>query len=83
MAFLQVLGLFPKKVIFIDDERIHVESVVNSLAQQGIDCIGIHYTAVDNVPCVLNLEQARYQINYFIDHEIWLSDKECKEHICQ
>lgn len=76
ILFLQQLGLKPKKVIFVDDELTHVQSVVACLDQQGIPCLGIHYTAANEVPCDLNEEQACFQINYFIQHNVWLSDKE-------
>lgn len=78
IVFLQQIGLSPKKVIFVDDELKHVQSVVASLDQQGIPCIGIHYTAANEVSCDLNEEQARFQINYFIEHDVWLGDQESK-----
>lgn len=79
IVFLQKIGLNPKKVIFVDDELKHVQSVVASLDQQDIPCIGIHYTAADEGSCNLNEKQARFQINYFIQHDVWLGDKESKE----
>lgn len=79
VVFLHKLNLEPKKVIFVDDEFEHVQAVVTSLDKQGIPCIGIHYTAANDVSCDLNLEQARFQINYFIEHDIWLGDKESKQ----
>lgn len=79
ILFLQQIGLKPKKVIFVDDELKHVQSVVTSLDQQGIPCIGIHYTAANEVSCDLNEEHVRFQINYFIEHDVWLGDKESKQ----
>lgn len=79
IAFLQQVGLKPKKVIFVDDELKHVQSVVASLDQQGISCVGIYYTAANEVPCDLNEEYARFQVNYFVEHDIWLSDSACKQ----
>jgi len=79
VIFLQQLGLEPRKVIFVDDELEHVQSVVTSLDKQGIPCIGIHYTAANEVPCDLSVEQAHLQISHFIKHDIWLGDKESKQ----
>lgn len=76
IVFLQQLGLDPKKVIFIDDELEHVQSVIAALDEQGIPCIGIHYTAANEDSSELNLEQACFQINYFIENDVWLGDKE-------
>lgn len=74
--FLQQIGLKPSKVIFVDDELKHVQSVVEALDKQGIPCVGIYYTAANETSCELNQEQARFQINYFIESGLWLSDNE-------
>lgn len=79
IMFLQQLGLEPKKVIFVDDELEHVQSVVTALDKQGIPCIGIHYTAANEVFCDLNVEQACFQINYFVENDVWLGDKESNQ----
>ena len=79
VAFLESLQLHPNKVIFVDDEMEHVHSVVTSLDKQGIACLGIHYTAANETSCELNSEHARFQVNHFIEHDIWLSDAEAKE----
>ncbi|MEI8329698.1 MAG: DUF2608 domain-containing protein [Chlamydiia bacterium] len=79
IVFLQQIGLKPKKVIFVDDELKHVQSVIAALDKQGIPCVGIHYTAANDVPCDLNEEQARVQISYFIQNDVWLSDKESQQ----
>lgn len=42
-----------------------------------IPCTGIHYTAAANrISSILNPEWAQFQINYFVEHDIWLEDKE-------
>lgn len=79
LMFLELIKLNPDKVIFIDDEFEHVRSVMTSLEKYGITCQGIHFTAVEQVPCSIDIEQARFQINYFIEHDLWLNDNEVKE----
>ncbi len=74
VIFLQMMDLHPKKVLFVDDEIEHVRSVVTSLEEHGIECIGIHYTAANNSSFELNAEQARFQVDYFAKHNVWLSD---------
>lgn len=74
IAFLRKLNLKPKKIIFIDDELVHVQSVMACLEREGIENICIHYTAANEIPCDLNSEQALFQVRYFIKHNIWLSD---------
>ncbi len=74
VKFIQQLSLEPNMVIFVDDEFEHVQSVVTSLDKQGIPCIGFYYTAANEASGDLNLERARFQIDYFVEHDIWLED---------
>lgn len=76
ITFLQHLNLNPEKIIFVDDELKHVQSVISCLDKAGIQCVGIHYTAANEMPCDLNLELARFQVNFFVENDVWLSDKE-------
>ncbi|SRR5581483_109313 len=80
ILFLQKMGLNPKRIIFVDDELRHVQSVVKSLERHGIACLGIHYTAAIEAPCELNPEQAAFQVNYFINKDVWLSDIESRNY---
>lgn len=75
IMFLQKIGFKPTKVVFVDDELKHVESVVAALDQENIPCVGIHYTAANKAPCELNEELSVFQIHYFVEHDVWLSDK--------
>lgn len=52
--------------------------LVPELSEQGISCVGIHYTAANEDCCDLNFEQARFQIGYFIEHDVWFSDAESR-----
>lgn len=79
--FLKQIALKPKKVIFVDDEFEHVQSVVTCLDKEDIPCVGIYYTAANEIPCNVNKDLAQFQINYFIEHAIWLSDLEAKQMI--
>ncbi len=77
--FLNAINWYPDKVLFVDDERERVEQVTEALDKMGIECVGIHYTAVEETPCEIILEQAIFQIDYFIENDIWLSDDACKK----
>ena len=81
VAFLHHMNFRPSKVIFVDDEIEHVHSVMTCLKREGIECIGIHYTAANELPCALNPEQASYQVEYFIQHDVWLSDEAMRNKI--
>lgn len=77
--FLQKMKFEPNKVIFVDDELQQVQSVIEALDELDIPCLGIHYTLANEAPCNISLELARFQIDYFVEHDIWLSDKAAKE----
>ena len=81
IEFLHRLNLKPEKIIFVDDEFEFVRSVVSCLDKEGIPCLGFHYTAANDTPCELYPEQARFQVDHFINHEIWLSDNECRTEV--
>lgn len=73
-SFLQAIQWRPKKVVFIDDEYEHVISVINSLELMGIDCCGIHYTAALKLQSPLDPDYARFQVQHFIENDVWLTD---------
>lgn len=73
-AFLKHIDRRPDKVVFIDDEFVHVDSILTCMEKERIQCVGIHYTAANEIPCMLNPELARFQIEHFVKHGIWLSD---------
>jgi hypothetical protein len=61
VRFLSITGQRPEKVIFIDDKRSHVEDVEKALMEQGIECIGIHYRAIEYAEKVYYPEVAEFQ----------------------
>lgn len=76
-AFLQYTNLSPKKIIFIDDKRKHLESVEAFAKATGIPFIGFEYTAVTNRPASsLNEKRAKLQFEVLEKEHNWLSDEE-------
>lgn len=61
IRFLSIIGQKPKKVVFIDDKRSHVEDVEKAVREQGIDCIGVHYRAIEYAEKVYDPEIAEFQ----------------------
>lgn len=74
MSFLQEVNWRPKRVVFVDDELKHIQSVVACLEKEGIPCLAIHYTAAHEELSELNPELARFQVDYFVKNDVWLSD---------
>lgn len=77
--FLVLMDLKPSKVVLIDDELEHLQSVAASLDKLGIACLAIHYSAVNDFPCAVDPKLARFQVENFVKHNIWLSDKDCQK----
>jgi hypothetical protein len=78
-AFLQYAGLSPKKIIFIDDKRKHLESVEAFSRDADILFMGFQYTAVADRPKIpLDKKWARYQFEVLEKEHKWLNDKEAK-----
>lgn len=59
--FLSIISQKPKKIIFIDDKRSHVEDVEKTAIEQGIECIGVHYRAIEYAEKVYYPEIAEFQ----------------------
>lgn len=61
--FLKKINQKPKKIVFVDDKRKNVEEL-EALAEQGIEYIGIHYTAIQYAKPVYDREIAEYQAKF-------------------
>lgn len=63
LSFLSHIGKKPKKIVFIDDKKKNVDEL-EALSQQGIEYIGVHYTAIDYSKPVYNREIAEFQLKF-------------------
>lgn len=61
VRFLSIVGQKPKKILFIDDKRSHVEDVEKAVEEQGIEYIGVHYRAIEQAEKVYYPEIAEFQ----------------------
>ena len=76
-AFLQYARIVPKKIIFVDDKRKHLESVEEIAKSHNIPFIGIEYTAVSNIPASpLSEKRANLQYEVLEKEKKWISDSE-------
>lgn len=76
-AFLQYAGIAPKKIIFVDDKRKHLESVEEIAKSHDIPFIGIEYTAASDIPASpLNEKRADLQYKVLEKEKRWISDSE-------
>lgn len=64
LPFLQLVKKDPKKVVFIDDKRKNVEELEQALSSKGVEYIGVHYTAIENVKPVYSREIAEFQYQF-------------------
>lgn len=75
-AFLKKFGLQPTKIIVVDDNLNALKSIESEVEKLGIPNTIYHYSAVKNLPCVLDNDLAQFQCDYLIKHEHWLSDED-------
>jgi hypothetical protein len=81
-AFLQYTHIKPKKIISIDDHKENIESVEATAKQNGIDFVGIEYTAAkDKKITPLDQDRARLQLSILDKEQQWLSDEEADKRI--
>ena len=81
--FLKQLEWKPTKVWFVDDLAKNLNGVADVCSKLGIEYEGIEYILDQRDDGKLNNEKfdektGRFQYNYFVNHEIWLNDKEVK-----
>ncbi len=79
-AFLEYARIMPKKIIFIDDKKKHIESVEEIAKSHNIPFIGIEYTAAKNLSISpLNEKHADLQYEILEKDKKWISDSEAAE----
>lgn len=61
--FLTMINQKPKKIVFVDDSRKNVEEL-ETLAADGIEYIGVHYTAKEYVKPLYVREIAEFQAKF-------------------
>ncbi len=75
ILFFQQTGLWPKKVIFVDDLEKNIHSVKDTLSSHGIPCTCFHYTR-SPVYKIWNEELVQFQVSHLLKYHEWLSDDE-------
>lgn len=63
-SFLEQLGQKPKRVVFIDDKKKNVEELAKAALSDGIEYIGVYYTAVEQGPQIYSPELAEQQLRF-------------------
>lgn len=64
VRFLSMIDQKPKKIVFIDDKRSHVDEVNKALIPHGVEYLGIHYKAIEHAEKVYFPEVAEFQQKY-------------------
>lgn len=59
--FLSIIGQKPKKIVFVDDKRSHVEDVERAVKALDISYVGVHYRACEHVKKVYDPALAEFQ----------------------
>ncbi len=78
VAFLKKNEIHPSCVIVLDDKLSYLESLEDSLSEQGIPFIGYHYTYLDNLREIPLEAIYNYQFIKLINDHIWVSDMEAR-----
>lgn len=77
--FFKKIDYWPKRVIFIDNDLEHHQSMQEWMKKQHIDYLGYYYLAAYTQSKEYDEERAKFQIRYLIDYEKWLSDEEARQ----
>lgn len=75
--FLDHLGFYPKKIIFIDNKIKNLLTVEEFCAKASIEYKGIQYIeTINREKKPVDLGRVKFQFQYLKDHKIWLSDED-------
>jgi len=76
-AFLKYANFTPKKIIFIDDKKKHLETVENITLAHNIPFVGIEYTVANQIQNEsLNTKRADLQYEILENEKKWISDSQ-------
>lgn len=75
-SFLDYCGWVPKKILFFDDRKDYVESVVQAMRERGISCRGYWYCAAIHQKAKLNRSLVQVQFDYLMQHGKMISEQE-------
>lgn len=64
VPFFNVIKQKPTKVVFIDDKKKNVEEMEETMHKEGIDYVGIYYTAIEHTPPVYSRALADFQYQF-------------------
>lgn len=78
-AFIKKAHLKPSVVVFFDDYDEHVQSVDAAMADLGIPCRAYHYHATEKMVNDVDLAVAKFQYDYLVAHEQWLTDEQARQ----
>jgi hypothetical protein len=76
-AFFDAIKWMPKKVVFFDDSKDNVISVVKEMRTHAISCVAFWYRAAF-IPAKDSLDESlvRFQLDYLRKHDTVLTDEE-------
>lgn len=78
-ALLDAINLHPKKIIFFDDDPSYQDSVKAECMKRCISFQGYLYQGAPLL--VWDEELARFQADYLVKNQVWLSDMKAREHM--
>ncbi len=78
---LSQLSWHPRKVVMVDDRLEQLQSIEKALESTGIEFIGLHYRAAEELPYQVDEELARFQFHHLAETGEWLHDDEARAHL--
>jgi hypothetical protein len=79
VAYFDLVGWRPKKVLFFDDREHNLVSVESALEKKGIACCSYLYEGAHEMPGQLDQNLGEFQFKHLVENKEWLSDAEAKE----
>ncbi len=75
-SFLEEMELHPSRILALDSSLEHLQALQDTLQNLGIPFLGLHYTALEERPCLIRQEAVTVQFDHLIQTGAWITEQE-------
>lgn len=80
---LSQLSWHPHRVVMVDDRLEQLQSIEKALEGTGIEFVGLHYRAAEELPYHVDEELGRFQFHHLAETGEWLHDDEARAYLAE
>ncbi|MFC1843137.1 DUF2608 domain-containing protein [Candidatus Dependentiae bacterium] len=78
-VFLNKIKWWPKKIVYVDDDLKFLQEVKKIAEKKGIEFLGLHYRGAEYIPCNIDPNIAKFQVDNLIKTGQWIGEDQAKK----